>query len=70
MDELERRLPPHVTEEDLRALLAIVAPGLVTQGWNAAIDAALEQVEIVDAQDAVPLGVAFRLEALKRDPNG
>lgn len=66
----EKRLPSHISEADLRAVSEVLAATLGASFWNAAIDAALEQVEAVNQYDEVPVGVTLRLEALRRPDNG
>jgi hypothetical protein len=68
---MSSHLPPHITEEDVRAIARVIVPTIAEDSWNAAIDAAISAIDLAEREyennyQEVPMSPRARVSALKR----
>jgi hypothetical protein len=64
-------LPPHITEDDVRAISQAIIPTVADEFWNAAIDAAVAAIDAAEHEydnnyHDVPMSPRARVAALRR----
>lgn len=66
MSAPERRLPAHISEDDLRAVLDVVTDPMMNMGRDGALTDALRGLERMANRISIPFEVFELLESLRR----